>query len=403
MVLFWILGGVTLWGLMIYVLQIIAVRSILSPARNREGHAIPSSSFPPISILKPLKGLEDNLFGNLESFCVQDYPEHEVIFSLQDENDPAYKVARKVKEKFADKRISIVVERCHHGFNPKVNNLLAAYHHSKYPTILISDSNVMVDPYYLRTIAKPMDNPEVGLVCNLIKGIGGKTLGSIFENLHLNSFILGNICFLDKYLRIPCVVGKSMLMRKSDLEAIGGLTSVKDVLAEDHFIGEKIREQKQRVVVSNYLIHNVNEYWGLQKFINRHVRWGKMRWKIGGVKYLLEFSINPVFTACLPLLLFGPTENTLSLLALVCLIKIAGDFYLGRNISRPMHPFFYLLSPIKDLVIGLIWFVPFADDTVTWRGNRYLMGKDTRLSLCPEGGGEWKYRIMEGIKAKLAW
>jgi ceramide glucosyltransferase len=403
MVLFWIFGAVSLWGLIIYALQIVAVRSALSPARNRERHAIPSQSYPPISIIKPLKGLEDNLFGNLESFCLQDYPEYEVIFSLQDENDPAYKVVRKVKEKCSDKPISIVIERCHHGFNPKVNNLFPAYRHSKYPTILISDSNVMVDPYYLRTIIKPMECPEVGLVCNLIKGTGGKTIGSIFENLHLNSFILGNICFLNKYLRIPCVVGKSMLMRKSDLEAIGGLGSVKDILAEDHFIGEKIREQKQRVVISNYLINNVNEYWNLRKFINRHVRWGKMRWKIGGMKYLLELTINPVFTACLPLLLLGPTGKNLCLLTLVCLMKIAGDFYLGRSISRPMHPFFYLLSPIKDLLIGLIWFVPFADDTVVWRGNRYLMGKDTRLSLCPERGGEWKYRIMEGIRTKLAW
>jgi ceramide glucosyltransferase len=403
MVLFWILGGVILWGLMIYVLQIIAVRSTLSLRGNSGGQVIPSQSYPPISVIKPLKGLEDNLFGNLESFCVQDYPEYEVIFSLQDENDPAFKVARKILEKFADKPISIVIERCHHGFNPKVNNLFSAYRVSRYPMILISDSNVMVDPYYLRTIAKPMENPNVGLVCNLIKGTGGKTIGSIFENLHLNSFVLGNICFLNKYLRIPCVVGKSMLMRKSDLEAIGSLASVKDVLAEDHFIGEKIRGQKQRVIISNYLIHNVNEYWNLRKFINRHVRWGKMRWKIGGIKYLLELTINPVFAACLPLLLLGPTEKTLSLLTLVCLIKILGDFYLGRSISRPMHPFFYLLSPIKDFLIGLIWFVPFADDTVVWRGNRYRMGKDTRLSLCSERGGEWKYRIIEGIKAKLAW
>jgi ceramide glucosyltransferase len=388
---------------MIYVLQILAVRSAFSLRRNRKEHAIPSSSFPPISLLKPLKGLEDNLFGNLESFCTQDYPEYEVIFSLQDENDPANKVARKIIDKFPDKPISIVVEICHHGFNPKVNNIFPAYRFSRYPMILISDSNVMVDPYYLRTIVKPMENREVGLVCNLIKGIGGKTLGSVFENLHLNSFILGNMCFLDKYFRIPCVVGKSMLMRKSDLEAIGGLASVKDVLAEDHFIGEKIREQGQRVVLSNYLVSNVNEYWSLRKFINRHVRWGKMRWKIGGMRYLLELTVNPVFTACLPLLLFGPTEKTLSLLTLACLTKITGDFYLGRKLSRPMHPFLYLLSPIKDLLIGFIWFVPFTDDTVIWRGNRYLMGKNTRLSLCPEGGGEWKYRIMEGIKAKLAW
>ena len=403
MLLFWILGVVILFGLIIYGLQIVAVRLALSPARNREGGSILSQSCPPISVIKPLKGLEDNLFGNLESFCFQDYPEYEVIFSLQDENDPAYKVVRKVREKFPDKAISIVIERCHHGFNPKVNNLFSAYRLSRYSMILISDSNVMVDPHYLRTIAKPMDDPEVGLVCNLIKGVGGKTIGSIFENLHLNSFILGNVCFLDKYLRIPCVVGKSMLMRKSDLEAVGGLASVKDVLAEDHFIGEKIRGQNQKVVISNYLIHNVNEYWNLRKFISRHVRWGKMRWKIGGVKYLLELTINPVFIACLPVLLLGPTEKSLSVLALVCLIKIIGDFYLGKRLSTPLHPLLYLLSPIKDFLMGLLWFVPLADDTVVWRGNRYLMGKDTRLSLCSERGAEWKTRILEGIKAKIAW
>jgi ceramide glucosyltransferase len=403
MALFWILGVIILWGLIIYALQIVAVRSALSSSGSRKTAPNLPQTFLPISILKPLKGLEDNLFDNLESFCVQDYPEYEVIFSLQDENDPAFKVARKIIEKFSDKPISIVIERCHHGFNPKVNNLFSAYRHSKYPIILISDSNVTVDPHYLRTIIKPMDNLEVGLVCNLIKGIGGKTIGSIFENLHLNSFILGNICFLNKYLKIPCVVGKSMLMRKSDLEAIGGLASVKDVLAEDHFIGEKIRGQRQRVVISNYLIHNVNEYWSLRKFINRHVRWGKMRWKIGGVKYLLELTINPVFTACLALLLLGPTAKTLFLMALVCLIKIIGDFYLGKSISTRMHPLVYLFSPIKDLLMGLLWFVPLVDDTVVWRGNRYLMGKDTALSLCPERGGEWKFRIVEGIKAKLAW
>ncbi len=403
MVLFWIFGAVILWGLTVYILQIVAVRSTLSPARNREGDVNLSQSYPPISVIKPLKGLEDNLFGNLESFCVQDYPKYEVIFSLQDENDPAFKVARKVKEKFPAKSLSILIERCNRGFNPKVNNMVSAYQQSRYPTILISDSNVMVDPYYLRTIVRHINSPQVGLVCNLIKGVGGKTIGSIFENLHLNSFILGNICFLDKYLKIPCVVGKSMLMRKSDLEAVGGLAAVKDVLAEDHFIGEKIRGQNQRVVISNHLINNVNEYWNLRKFINRHVRWGKMRWKIGGMKYLLELTVNPVFIAWLSFLLLGPTAKTLALLAIVSLIKITGDFYLGRSLSTPMHPLVYLLSPIKDLLIGLLWFVPLTDDTVVWRGNRYRMGKDTRLSLCPENGKAWKCRIMEGIKAKWAW
>ena len=287
--LFWFFGSVAIFGMVVYAIQISAVHLSLRSSKNPCPKPTPSD-FPPISILKPLKGLEDSLFDNLESFCLQDYPEYEIICSLQDENDPAYKVARKVKEKFPDKPISIIVERCNRGLNPKVNNLFAAYRSSKYATILISDGNVKVDRHYLKEIALSLGKPGVGLVCNLIRGVGGRSVGSIFENLHLNSFILGNICLLDKYLNIPCVVGKSMLMRKTDLEAIGGFDGVKDVLAEDHFIGKKIREQNQQVVVSNYLINNVNEYWGLRKFINRHVRWGKMRWKIGGIRVSLGIA-----------------------------------------------------------------------------------------------------------------
>ena len=186
------------------------------------------------------------------------------------------------------------------------------------------------------------------------------------------------------------------------MEAIGGFGGVKDVLAEDHFIGEKIRERKQRIVISNYLVNNVNEYWGLQKFINRHVRWGKMRWKIGGIRYWSELAINPVFMSSLPVFLYGLTRETLSFFLIISGIKMIGDFYLGRKVGTLLHPLCYLLSPIKDLLIGLIWFVPFVSDTVIWRGNRYRIGKDTGLSLCQEGSGAWMYRMMDAIKARWA-
>ena len=400
--LFWVFGSIAVFGLIVYGTQILAVHLTLRSSQSLRPESDPSS-LPPVSILKPLKGLEDNLFDNLESFCLQDYPEYEIIFSLQDENDPAHKVVRKIKERFPAKPFSIVVERCNRGLNPKVNNLFAAYRHSRYATFLISDSNVTVDRHYLKRIASHLADPEVGLVCNLIRGVGGRSMGSLFENLHLNSFILGNICFLEKYLNIPCVVGKSMLMRKRDLEAIGGLDSVKDVLAEDHFIGTKIREQDQRVVISSHMINNVNEYWGLQKFINRHVRWGKMRWKIGGLRYFSELTINPVFISSLPIILYGATAETLSLFFTVAAVKMAGDFFLGRKIGTRLYPLAYLLSPFKDLLIGLIWFVPFIDDTVTWRGNRYRIGRDSVLSPCrAKGIWVWPYRVASAIRAKFA-
>jgi ceramide glucosyltransferase len=357
----------------------------------------------PVSILKPLKGLDDNLFDNLESFCMQDYPEYEIIFSLQDYNDPAYKVARKIKDKYPERDISLIVERCNEGLNPKVNNLLAAYRTSKYEHVLISDSNVLVDKTYLREIAGSMNEPGVGLVSNLIKGIGGRSIGSVFENLHMNSFVMGSVCFLDKFLKMPCVVGKSMLMRKADLDAIGGLRAFKDILAEDYMIGKMMHEKGKKVVLSHYMIKNVNHYWGIRKFINRHTRWGKLRWKIGGPKYFTELMGNTVFMSSLPVALWEPSKLTVSFALLVCLAKIAGDYYMGRRAGSDLNPFLYFLAPLKDIVIGFIWFVPVLSTTVVWRGNRFIIGKNSVLVPCPESGfWSWRYRFVNAIRERIA-
>jgi ceramide glucosyltransferase len=191
MEIFWIISGLSILGLMGFGLQILAVRSYTEATKRPAEERDSTETFPPISILKPLSGLDDNLFNNLESLCRQDYPRYEIICSVQDANDPAYRVAEKVKRKFPEKEMSIVVERCNEGLNPKVNNMLPAYRDARYPYILISDSNVMVDRDYLRKNIQLIDDPGIGLVTNLIKGVGAKTIGSLFENLHLNSFERG--------------------------------------------------------------------------------------------------------------------------------------------------------------------------------------------------------------------
>lgn len=400
---FWTCAALATIGLTIYALQIIAVRRTLAPRQEAvllRGTAAP---LPPISVLKPLKGLDDNLFDNLDSFCSQSYPEYEIIFSLQDHNDHAFKIARKIKEKHADKNIRIVIERCGSGMNPKVNNLLPAYRASRYDVILISDSNVLAGPGYLRSLARHLADPSVGLVTSLIRGAGGRTVGSLFENLHLNSFILGSVCFLDRFLKMPCVIGKSMLMRKRDLERIGGFEAVRNVLAEDFVIGRKIHESGMRVVIDNEMISNENQYWGMRRFLNRHTRWAKLRWKIGGFRYLSELLANPVFIACLPLAWSGFTEPAATLALSVSALKIAGDSFLGATATSAMHPFAYLLAPIKDLIIGCLWFVPFLSDTVIWRGNRYRIVEDSRLVPVETSGiRSWRFRLADRIREQSA-
>jgi ceramide glucosyltransferase len=405
-IVFWLFGLLSILGLTGYFLQLVAVRSKLV-RKQKMAKSLQEAELlilSPITVIKPLKGLDDNLFDNLSSFCTQDYPAYEVIFALQDANDAAYKVVQKVKSRHPECDITVLVEHCATGLNPKVNNLMPACKKAKYEQVLISDSNVMVGKDYLKETARHMRDPRVGLVTNIIRGIRARSLGSLFENLHLNSFIIGSVCFLDRYLNMPCVIGKSMLMRKKDLETIGGFDAVKDVLAEDYVIGKLIHEQGKKVVLSEYAVNNINEFWSLGKFMNRHTRWGKLRWQIGGIKYFSELIGNAVFMAYIPLFLTGFSASASALAFGVSWVKILGDMYLGRKTSSGMNPLAYLLAPLKDLIIGCIWFIPLLSNTVVWRGNRYLIGKDSMLSPCPENGIlSWRYRIADVIKTRIAW
>ena len=366
----------TALGFLTYLAQVLAVRSVIKrPGKNNE-------YFPPISVLKPLKGLDDNLFENLESFCNQDYPTYEIILALREISDPAYKVAVKIKEKCKDRDITIITRWCEEGLNPKVNNLVSAYRASKYDFFLISDSNVLADKDYLRDTVRHMEDGEVGLVSNLIRGVGGRTIGSVFENLHLNTFILGGVCFMERILKMPCVVGKSMLIRKSHFEEIGGFGAVKDHLAEDYIIGRKMKEAGFKVALSNHVINTVNLYWQTGQFVSRHARWGKLRYRIGGVSYLAELLGNFVFLSFIPLLFRGPSRFTLLLPLCAWLLKSCGDYLTGRTLKSEMHPLLYLLSPLKDIIIGIVWFVPIFSNSIEWRGDRYTITKDSLLHPC---------------------
>jgi len=414
MTIFFLCAAVSIVGLVLTLLQAGAVHAAIRQdrkSRSPSEPAIAAGIYPPVSILKPLRGLDDNLFDNLSSFCNQDYPEYEILFSLQDRNDPAYKVATMVRDKHSDSNITIIVERYNAGLNPKVNNLIPAYRKSRHPFILISDSNVIVGRDYLAETVRHAQDPSVGLVSNLIRGVGGRSIGAVLENLHLNSFIIGSVSFLDRFLGMPCVIGKSMLMKKDDLRALGGLEAFKDILAEDFVIGREMQKSGKRVVLSNYLISNVNENWGIRRFLNRHTRWGKLRWRIGGAKYLSELLVNPVFVAALPIVLCGPSRLNVGFAGLISLAKVLCDSIMGRRIaaqgsdysSAERSPFTCFLVPLKDIIIGVLWFVPFVSATVVWRGNRYLIGPDSRLSSCPETGvWSWGYRITDVIRERFA-
>lgn len=359
-------------SLLIYLVQFLCV---FHHTRRRPASSMVFAE--PISIIKPLCGYIEGLEENLESFARMDYPLYEIILGVKSSDDSALPVARAFQERHPSLPIKIVINNRQYGYNPKVNNLVPMMTQALHDMVLISDDNVRVEKNYLRdTIAEMSDG--VGLVYNLIRGTGAAKLGAVLENLHLNSFIAGSVCFLHKVMSHPCVIGKSMLFRRSTLQRIGGFDVVRNVLAEDYLLGRYFQRRGYRVALCSRGISNVNVNWSLRRFVSRHARWAKMRFWIGTYQYASEWLGNPVTCAVIafatqPSLLFGAS------LALISAGKIILDRMIARRLGADMPLQHFLLTPIKDLLIALIWFAPFMNRTIRWREKNYVVGLGSRL------------------------
>src|SRR6202162_3000849 len=201
----------------------------------------PTQSLPPISILKPLKGTDPEIYESFRSHCLQDYPAYEIIFGVNDPNDPAIESVKALQREFPDCRIQLVVSEKILGANVKVSNLAQMVTEARYDHLIVNDSDIRVEPDYLRRVPAPLADSRVGMVTCLYRGVAGATFGSRLEALGIGTdFCAGVLAARQLEGGIRFGLGSTMAFRRADLEKIGGVYSFLDLLSHVYQMGTRI-------------------------------------------------------------------------------------------------------------------------------------------------------------------
>jgi ceramide glucosyltransferase len=374
----WMLVALAWLGVVLTWVQLVALRRHLAvPRRSPDG-------LPPVSVLKPLCGIDDDLWGNLESFAALDYPDFEVVLGARDREDAAWRVAQAAVARWPG-RFRAVLQRGEPGMNPKVNQLIGLAAAARHDVLLVSDSNVRAPAGYLRDVAMHLADPRVGLVTHPVAGTGEASLGSALDNLQSAASVGPATIAAQRLSGRDVVVGKSMAFRRRDLERLGGFESVKDVLAEDYVLGVNVsRRLGKRVAIGSIPVMNVNRRRRGREFLSRYGRWCVMQRQIAGTPvYASQILLYPLPFAAAAVAL-DPGAATIAMAALAVGMKACLDGAAARALrgsgfgARVLY-----LSPLKDALFTLGFLRAFFENTVEWRGNRLRVLRGSRLERVP--------------------
>ena len=357
-------------------------RKALGRAVAVEAEVGPTRTAPPVSILKPLKGTDPEMYESLRSHCLQDYGEYEIIFGVSDPGDPAVDLVERLQQEFPSRTIRLVLCKKNLGANTKVSNLAQMLIEAKYEHILVNDGDIRIEPDYLRNVIAPLADSQVGLVTCLYRGVPARTLGSRLESLGISTdFSAGVLAARQLEGSIRFGLGSTLVFRRRELAAIGGFEAFVDYLADDYEIGRRIAQQGLKVMLSEVVVETYLPSYTLREFVDHQLRWGRTvrdsrRW--GYLGLVVTFGLPWALVA---LLLSRGALSTWGLLAIAMGLRYAVALVVGCSVLRdpnviPLLP----LLPARDSIALLLWIASLAGKTVVWRGDSFRLegGKLTR-------------------------
>jgi ceramide glucosyltransferase len=340
---------------------------------------------PSVSILKPLKGEDPEIYQSFRSHCLQDYPQYEIIFGVSDAGDPAVRAVERLRHEFPHCAIQLVVCSQALGANTKVSNLAQMVQVARYDHMIVSDSDVRVEPDYLQKVVGPLADAEVGMVTCLYRGIASPTLGSKLESLGISTdFAAGVLVARSLEGGVRFGLGSTMAFRRRDLEAIGGFESFVDYLADDYELGKRIAALGLEVKLSEVVVETFLPAYNLQQFFEHQLRWarGVRDSRRGGYLGLLLTFGWP--WAVVAVLASGGSGWAWGLAVMATCFRFLMAGTVGVSVLKDRQiPHFLALIPLRDVVAVLVWVASFASNTVAWRGDRFQLQNGKLVRIYP--------------------
>ena len=364
-----------------YFLAIFSILRFFTASRGQEARNEPF--LPPISCLKPIKGLDDGAYENFVSFCRQDYPEYEIVFCV-DPDDPAVPLLERLIREFPERPIRILFGSGRNGINDKVARLVRLTTEAKYDLFVITDGDVRVKPDYLRTVIGPFRDSKVGAATCLYAATRETTLAEALQSIAMVSDFFASVMVAWKLDGVKFTFGQTIVTRRQSVEGYGGYQVIEDRPADDVWAGRLVAEQGYEVKLLPYVVQTVADFESFQALIHKRVRWATVQrmmrpWGHIGLIFtwglpwsLLAVAVHP--TAGVALGYLG--GYAACRLLITWLIGVWGMKQHG--VWKKMA-----LIPLWDAMAFAIWLVSFGRRTIRWRGIDYAIKEGKFVSAVP--------------------
>jgi ceramide glucosyltransferase len=319
-----------------------------------------------------VRGLEKNQEENFRSTCLQDYPEFQVVFSIQDPDDPVFPLLKKIEQEFGSKKVSVVVDNRQVGPNGKINNLLGALPHARCDILVISDSDVRLKPDYLKSIVAPLADPGVSCVCTLYKATRADRWYEKMELLTFNADFIPSVIFAHVTGSAKFCLGSSMALRRSSLNELGGLETFSDYLVEDYEIGRRLWASGKKIAVVHHFVSIVVDLKNPFQWWRHQVYWDQKTRAAQPTGFSATVLIRSI-----PFALFFAASRSGDMVGMVVLggaiaLRLATAAVIVGWGLRDMDGLKNLaFLPFRDIAAFLFWFLALTKRTVIWRGSEF--------------------------------